>query len=70
MVPTVIEQTARGERAFDIQSRLLAERIVFVGSSIDDIVADLVVAQLLHLQWEDRSCRHRCPSASPAGLSR
>ena len=53
LVPTVIEQTARGERAFDIYSRLLAERIVFLGSPIDDTVANLVVAQLLHLQSED-----------------
>ena len=53
LVPTVIEQTARGERAFDIYSRLLAERIVFLGSPIDDGVANLVVAQLLHLQSED-----------------
>ena len=53
LVPTVIEQTARGERAFDIYSRLLAERIVFLGSPIDDGVANLVVAQLLHLQSDD-----------------
>ena len=53
LVHTVIEQTARGERAFDIYSRLLAERIVFLGSPIDDTVANLVVAQLLHLQSED-----------------
>jgi ATP-dependent Clp protease, protease subunit len=49
LVPTVIEQTARGERAFDIYSRLLEERIVFLGTAIDDTVANLVVAQLLHL---------------------
>ena len=53
LVPTVIEQTSRGERAFDIYSRLLSERIVFLGSPIDDTVANLVVAQLLHLQSED-----------------
>jgi len=53
LVPTVIEQTSRGERAFDIYSRLLAERIVFLGSPIDDSVANLIVAQLLHLQSED-----------------
>ncbi len=53
LVPTVIEQTSRGERAFDIYSRLLAERIVFLGSPIDDNVANLVVAQLLHLQSDD-----------------
>ena len=53
LIPTVIEQTSRGERAFDIYSRLLAERIVFLGSPIDDTVANLIVAQLLHLQSED-----------------
>jgi len=53
LVPTVIEQTSRGERAFDIYSRLLAERIVFLGSPIDDTVANLIVAQLLHLQSDD-----------------
>jgi ATP-dependent Clp protease protease subunit len=49
----VIEQSARGERSFDIYSRLLNERIVFVGSAIDDDIANLVVAQLLHLESED-----------------
>ncbi len=49
LVPTVIEQTARGERAFDIYSRLLEERIVFLGTAIEDTVANLIVAQLLHL---------------------
>ena len=53
LVPTVIEQTSRGERAFDIYSRLLAERIVFLGTPIDDNVANLIVAQLLHLQSDD-----------------
>ena len=53
LVPTVIEQTQRGERAFDIYSRLLAERIVFLGTAIDDNVANLIVAQLLHLQSDD-----------------
>ncbi len=47
LVPTVIEQTNRGERAFDIYSRLLSERIVFLGTAIDDTVANLVIAQLL-----------------------
>ena len=50
LVPTVIEQTNRGERAYDIYSRLLSERIVFLGSAIDDSVANLVIAQLLHLE--------------------
>jgi ATP-dependent Clp protease, protease subunit len=53
LVPTVIEQTSKGERAFDIYSRLLAERIVFLGTPIDDTVANLIVAQLLHLQSDD-----------------
>jgi ATP-dependent Clp protease protease subunit len=52
-IPTVIEQTSRGERAFDIYSRLLGERIVFVGSAVDDEVANSINAQLLHLEAED-----------------
>jgi ATP-dependent Clp protease, protease subunit len=52
LVPTVIETTDRGERAFDIYSRLLGERIVFLGSAIDDTVANLVIAQLVHLEAE------------------
>jgi ATP-dependent Clp protease, protease subunit len=53
LVPMVVEQTARGERSFDIYSRLLGERIVFVGQPIDDQLANLVVAQLIHLESED-----------------
>jgi ATP-dependent Clp protease protease subunit len=53
LVPVVIQQDARGERSFDIYSRLLRERVVFVGTAIDDNVANLVVAQLLHLEAED-----------------
>jgi ATP-dependent Clp protease, protease subunit len=53
LVPMVIEQTARGERSFDIYSRLLNERIVFIGQPVDDQIANLAVAQLLHLQAED-----------------
>ena len=53
LIPMVIERTARGEREFDIYSRLLNERIIFLGSPIDDQVANLVVAQLLHLESED-----------------
>jgi ATP-dependent Clp protease, protease subunit len=53
IVPTVIEQTNRGERAFDIYSRLLKDRIIFLGTPIDDTVANLVMAQLLHLESED-----------------
>ena len=53
LVPMVIEQTSRGERAFDIYSRLLNERIIFLGTPVDDQIANLVVAQLLHLESED-----------------
>jgi ATP-dependent Clp protease protease subunit len=53
LVPVVIQQDARGERSFDIYSRLLRERVVFVGTAIDDNIANLVVAQLLHLEAED-----------------
>ena len=53
LVPMVIEQSPRGERSFDIYSRLLNERIIFIGTPIDDQVANLVVAQLLHLESED-----------------
>jgi ATP-dependent Clp protease protease subunit len=53
MVPIVIEQTNRGERSFDIYSRLLKERIVFLGTEVDDTVANLVMAQLIHLEAED-----------------
>ena len=53
LIPMVVEQTSRGERAFDIYSRLLAERIVFLGTPVDDQIANLIVAQLLHLESED-----------------
>ena len=53
LVPIVVEQSARGERAYDIYSRLLKDRIVFIGTPIDDVVADLIIAQLLFLQMED-----------------
>ncbi len=53
LIPMVVEQTSRGERAFDIYSRLLNERIVFLGTPIDDQIANLIVAQLLHLESED-----------------
>jgi ATP-dependent Clp protease protease subunit len=53
LVPVVVEQTNRGERSFDIYSRLLKDRIVFLGTPIDDAVANLVMAQLLHLESED-----------------
>jgi ATP-dependent Clp protease protease subunit len=53
LVPMVIEQTSRGERSFDIYSRLLNERIIFLGEPVDDTIANLIVAQFLHLQAED-----------------
>ena len=53
LVPMVVEQTSRGERAFDIYSRLLNERIIFLGSPVDDQIANLIVAQLIHLESED-----------------
>jgi len=53
LVPMVIERTARGEREFDIYSRLLNERIIFLGTPIDDQIANLIVAQLLHLESQD-----------------
>jgi len=53
LIPMVVEQTSRGERSFDIYSRLLKERIIFLGSVIDDNVANLIMAQMLHLEAED-----------------
>src|SRR5205085_11939414 len=53
LVPMVVEQTSRGERAFDIYSRFLNERIVFLGTPVTDEIANLIVAQLLHLESED-----------------
>lgn len=53
LVPMVVEKTSQGERAYDIYSRLLKERIVFIGTAIDDTVANLIIAQLLYLQSED-----------------
>jgi ATP-dependent Clp protease, protease subunit len=53
VIPYVIEQTGRGERSYDIYSRLLKERIIFLGSEIDDVTADIVMAQLIFLEYED-----------------
>jgi ATP-dependent Clp protease protease subunit len=68
LIPMVIERTARGEREFDIYSRLLNERIVFLGTPIDDQVANLIVAQLLHLESQDPdkdiSIYINCPGGS------
>lgn len=54
LVPMVIETTGRGERAYDIYSRLLKDRIIFIGTAIDDVVANLIIAQILFLQMEDQ----------------
>ena len=53
LVPMVVEQTGQGERGYDIYSRLLKDRIIFLGTPIDDVVANLIVAELLYLQSED-----------------
>jgi ATP-dependent Clp protease protease subunit len=53
LVPMVVEQSARGERSFDIYSRLLGERVIFLGTPVDDQIANLIVAQLIHLESED-----------------
>jgi ATP-dependent Clp protease, protease subunit len=53
LIPMVIEQTSRGERSFDIYSRLLSDRVIFLGQAVDDDIANLIVAQLIHLESED-----------------
>jgi ATP-dependent Clp protease protease subunit len=68
LIPMVIEQTGRGERAYDIYSRLLKERIIFLGSPIDDNVANLVVAQLLYLEAEDSAKDINIYINSPGGV--
>ncbi len=67
LVPTVIEQTAKGERAFDIWSRLLNQRLIFFGTQLDDTVANLIIAQLLHLEAEDPGKDIRLYINSPGG---
>src|SRR3954453_17148995 len=67
LVPMVIERTARGEREFDIYSRLLNERIIFLGQAVDDQVANLIVAQLLHLESSDPDKDIRIYINSPGG---
>jgi len=68
LIPMVIEQTGRGERAYDIYSRLLKERIIFLGSPVDDNVANLVVAQLLFLEAEDSEKEINVYINSPGGV--
>ena len=67
LIPTVIEKTHLGERAYDIYSRLLKERIVFLGDAIDDTIANLVIAQLLFLESEDREKDIKLYINSPGG---
>ena len=68
LVPIVVEQTGRGERSYDIYSRLLKERIIFLGTQIDDTVANLVIAQLLFLQSEDPEKDISLYINSPGGI--
>jgi len=68
LVPIVVEQTARGERAYDIFSRLLKDRIIFIGSPIDDNIANLVIAQLLFLEAEDSEKNINIYINSPGGI--
>jgi ATP-dependent Clp protease protease subunit len=68
LVPMVVQQDSRGERSFDIYSRLLRERVVFLGTAIDDDVANLVVAQLLHLEAEDPDKDIQMYVNSPGGV--
>src|SRR5687767_8570019 len=68
LVPIVVEQSGRGERAYDIFSRLLKDRIIFIGTPIDDIVANLVIAQLLFLEAEDPDRDINLYINSPGGV--
>lgn len=68
LIPMVIEQTGRGERSYDIYSRLLKERIIFLGSDIDDTIADLVMAQLIFLEYEDSEKDITIYINSPGGI--
>ncbi len=68
LIPIVIEQTSRGERSFDIYSRLLKDRIIFLGTEIDDHVANVVMAQLLHLESEDPEKDIHLYINSPGGI--
>src|SRR3972149_5004292 len=68
LVPMVVEQTSRGERAYDIYSRLLKDRIIFIGSGITDSIANLIIAQLLFLEAEDPEKDIHLYLNSPGGL--
>ena len=69
LVPMVVEQTARGERAYDIYSRLLKDNIVFIGTAVDDLVANLIIAQLLFLEAEDPEKDIHLYINSPGGVT-
>ena len=68
LVPIVVEQTGRGERAYDIYSRLLKDRIIFIGTPIDDMVANLVIAQMIFLEGEDPDRDINLYIQSPGGV--
>lgn len=68
LIPMVIEQSDRGERAYDIYSRLLKDRIIFIGSAIDDVVANVVTAEMLFLQMEDKERDISLYINSPGGV--
>ena len=68
LIPIVVEQTSRGERAYDIYSRLLKDRIIFIGTPIDDYLANLIIAQLLFLEAEDPNKDIHLYLNSPGGL--
>jgi ATP-dependent Clp protease, protease subunit len=68
LIPMVVEQTSRGERSYDIYSRLLKERIIFLGAAIDDNIANLIMAQLLHLEAEDPEKDIQLYINSPGGV--
>jgi ATP-dependent Clp protease protease subunit len=68
LVPMVVEQTGRGERSYDIYSRLLSERVIFLGQEIDDQIANLIVAQIIHLESEDPDKEISIYINSPGGV--
>ena len=68
LIPMVVEQTSRGERSFDIYSRLLKERIIFLGAAVDDNIANLIMAQMLHLEAEDPEKDIQLYINSPGGV--
>ena len=67
LVPMVIEQSPRGERAYDIYSRLLKDRVIFIGTAVDDVISNLIIAQLLFLQSEDANKEISVYINSPGG---